>query len=90
MKNAIKFLQTNNAALKNKQKPSAPEVKTFLQTVDSSRILEVDKNVLHDLLQSQKSKDKLLKANKAATTNPEEIGKINKERKMILRWKQMN
>ena len=83
MKNATKFLQANNAALKDKQNSPAPEVKTFLQTVDSNRILEVDKNVLHDLLQSKKFKDKLLKANKAATTNPEEIIKINKERKMV-------
>ena len=83
MKSATKFLQTNKAVVKDKQKPPAPDVKTFLQTADSSRILEVDKIVLQDLLYSQKAKDKKLKANKAASTDPEEIVKINKERKMV-------
>ena len=83
MKNATKFLQANKAVLKDKQKQPAPEVKTFLQTEDSNRILEVDKNVMQDLLNNQKSKDKQLKACKAASMDPKEIEIINKERKII-------
>ena len=83
MKSATKFLQANKAVLKEKQKQPAPEVKTFLQTEDSNRILEVDKKFMQDLLNSQKSKDKQLKASKAASTDPEEIEKINRERKII-------
>jgi len=68
MKNATKFLQANNAALKDKQKLSAPEVKTFLQIVDSNNS-HINRLIFFRIM---KSANKILQANNAVVKTKQE------------------
>ena len=61
MKQALKFLQNNNVNMKEVQIKLQEEPKSFLQTSENGKVIEVHKSVITDLVLNQKEQVRKLK-----------------------------
>ena len=83
MKQALKFLQKNNVNVKEVQKKSQEEPKSFLQTMENGKAIEVHKSVITDLVMNQKEQVRKLKKIKGTLTDPQDIARVEQDKILV-------